>query len=82
MTSRLGTFLPLSATANSSCKLQRMPSAAIKSSSGKLVAHVMVDPAGFINHHFVSEVHRREGLGTVIEIKIAQRCVKYAAVRN
>ncbi|CAJ0949399.1 unnamed protein product, partial [Mesorhabditis belari] len=56
-------------------KLARLPSACIRY-NGEPVAFEMLDPAGFFNNQFVFEDHRRKGLGTAVELMLAQKCIR------
>lgn len=40
----------------------------------------MVDPAGFMNNQYVFEQHRRKGLGTAVEVQLAQKCIQNGMV--
>ncbi|CAJ0566818.1 unnamed protein product, partial [Mesorhabditis spiculigera] len=56
-------------------KLARLPSSCVRH-NGDPVAFEMLDPAGFLNHQFVFEDHRRRGLGNAVELLLTQKCIR------
>ncbi|KAK6759360.1 hypothetical protein RB195_021134 [Necator americanus] len=56
-------------------KLVRLPSICVRH-NGAPIAFEMVDPAGFFNNQFVFPEHRRKGIGSAVESKLIERCVR------
>lgn len=52
-----------------------LPSAIIRYGD-KPVSFEMCDPMGVHNHLFTLEEHRRKGLGTTVELRLSQKCIK------
>jgi hypothetical protein len=62
-------------------KLQHLPSAIVLN-QGSPVAFEMCDPSGFANHLFTIPKHRRKGLGTAVELRFCQNCIRYVKDAN
>uniref|UniRef100_A0A914ZEK2 Glycine N-acyltransferase-like protein n=3 Tax=Parascaris univalens TaxID=6257 RepID=A0A914ZEK2_PARUN len=58
-------------------KLRCLPSAIIRYGD-KAVSFEMSDPMGAHNHLYTLDEHRRKGLGTTVELRLSQKCIKEA----
>uniref|UniRef100_A0A914R779 Glycine N-acyltransferase-like protein n=1 Tax=Parascaris equorum TaxID=6256 RepID=A0A914R779_PAREQ len=54
-------------------KLKCLPSAIIRYA----VSFEMSDPMGAHNHLYTLDEHRRKGLGTTVELRLSQKCIKF-----
>uniref|UniRef100_A0A914C2N4 Glycine N-acyltransferase-like protein n=1 Tax=Acrobeloides nanus TaxID=290746 RepID=A0A914C2N4_9BILA len=58
-------------------KLNYMPYSIIrKEGEPNPVAFELMDPSGFLNHHYTQLEHRRKGLGAAVELELAQNCLR------
>uniref|UniRef100_A0A914EQC9 Uncharacterized protein n=1 Tax=Acrobeloides nanus TaxID=290746 RepID=A0A914EQC9_9BILA len=58
-------------------KLKYMPYSIIrKEGEPNPVAFELMDPSGFLNHHYTQLEHRRKGLGAAVELDLAQNSLR------
>ncbi|ETN82874.1 hypothetical protein NECAME_07707 [Necator americanus] len=56
-------------------KIRRFPSVCVRK-DGRMVGFYMLEPLGWLNHHFVFEEHRGKGIGTLLELAHSQNCIR------
>lgn len=58
-------------------RLSSLPYVLIRGPHGTVVCHELSSPAGGLTHLFTHADHRRIGLGTMAEMKLAQDLARY-----
>ncbi|CAJ0945296.1 unnamed protein product, partial [Mesorhabditis belari] len=61
---------------HTSSRLESLPSAVIRDLDGRLASFEMMSQYGALSNQFSLPEHRRQGLGRLVELKLAQKAVK------
>lgn len=56
-------------------KIRRLPSVCVRK-DGRMIGFYGIEALGWLNHQFVFQEHRNQGLGTLMEIAHAQNCIR------